>query len=228
MSVLKRNRKPSKRFEVLHQLTSLRKVVNELIFGNFSYSHEKAQRRAFKRFNVLTEDQLSDDQRRIYEKMQNRWKVYDEFLIEREKDILLRRLSDLSAEVHMANNIYPTNMDELVERRLHQDRAVGLTYVIVQELQYIMQSIPVNVNHYVVIAKEFLEYAELVKNWRLSDNRFKKKFEHASSGGISDSCSAANFANVNNNGNTNYNNASNTNNGVRPRFPLSTRESGLL
>ena len=226
MSVLKRNRKPSK-FDVLHKLTVLRKDINELIFGNFSYSHEKAQRRAFKRFKVLTEDELTDEQRRIYDRMQARWQVYDTFLIEREKDILLRRMADLGAEVHMANNIWPTDMDELVERRLHQDRAIGLTYTIVQELQYIMQSIPVNVNHYVTLAKDFLDYAELVKNWRRSDNRFKRQFEHAVSGGISDSCPAANFANVNNNGNTNNNNASNAN-GVRPRFPSSTRESGLL
>lgn len=37
---------------------------------------------------------------------------------------------------------------------------------------------------------------------------------------LKDIASAANFCNVNNNGNANYNNASNTNNFVRPRFEI--------
>ena len=61
----------------------------------------------------------------------------------------------------------------------------------------------------------YLQYGEaiqteinLIKGWRKADNKFKIG---------ATSTSAANFANVNNNGNANYNNASNSN-GVRPDF----------
>ena len=53
-----------------------------------------------------------------------------------------------------------------------------------------------------------LTLSKQIKGWRKADNKFKIG---------ATSTSAANFANVNNNGNANYNNASNSN-GVRPDF----------
>lgn len=98
-------------------------------------------------------------------------------------------------------------MEELVERRLHQDRAIGQCYRLTQELQYAIETLPVDVNKYLRFGELIQTEINLLKGWRKSDNKFKRA--------ISDS--ASNFANVNNNGNANYNNASNPN-GVRPDF----------
>lgn len=98
-------------------------------------------------------------------------------------------------------------MEELVERRLCQDRAIGQCYRLTQELQYAIETLPVDVNKYLRFADMIQTEINLIKGWRKSDNKFKRA--------ISDS--ASNFANVNNNGNANYNNASNSN-GVRPDF----------
>ena len=109
--------------------------------------------------------------------------------------------------MYIANSIYPTCREELIQRRLHQDEAIGQCYRLVQELQYAIETLPVDVNTFMRFGQMIQTEINLIKGWRKSDNKFK--------GAISDS--AANFANVNNNGNANYNNASNAN-GVRPDF----------
>ena len=109
--------------------------------------------------------------------------------------------------VYTANSIYPTYYEELVERRVHQDLAIGQCYRLVQELQYAIETLPVDVNSFLRFGEDIQREIDLIKGWRKSDNKFK--------GAIS--ATAANFANVNNNGNANNNNASNSN-GVRPDF----------
>ena len=82
-----------------------------------------------------------------------------------------------------------------------------LCYRLTQELQYAIETLPVDVNVYLQFGEAIQTEINLIKGWRKSDNKFK--------GVISDS--ATNFCNVNNNGNANNNNASNSN-GVRPDF----------
>ena len=95
----------------------------------------------------------------------------------------------------------------MIERRICQDKAIGLCYRLTHELQYAIETLPVDVNKYLRFAEMIQTEINLLKGWRKSDNKFKRA--------ISDS--ASNFANVNNNGNANNNNASNSN-GVRPDF----------
>lgn len=130
-----------------------------------------------------------------------------QWFIKDERQAVVDCLRSIGEEVFTANSIYPTYMEELVERRLHQDRAIGQCYRLTQELQYAIETLPVDVNKYLRFAEMIQTEINLLKGWRKSDNKFKRA--------ISDS--ASNFANVNNNGNANYNNASNSN-GVRPDF----------
>ena len=103
---------------------------------------------------------------------------------------------------------YPTCMEELIQRRIHQDEAIGQCHRLAQELQYAIETLPVDVNTYLQFGEAIQTEITLIKGWRKADNKFKIG---------ATSTSAANFANVNNNGNANYNNASNSN-GVRPDF----------
>ena len=112
-------------------------------------------------------------------------------------------LREITKEVFLANSIYPTTPEELTRRRLHQDEAVGQCYRLIQELQYAIETLPVNVNAYTRFAEMLETQANLIKGWRKSDNKFRRA--------ISDT------ANANSNGNYNANNASNAN-GVRPDF----------
>ena len=63
---------------------------------------------------------------------------------------------------------------ELEERRKHQDLAIGYCYYLLQELQYTIETIPVNINKYMPFAEGIDREISLIKAWRKSDNRFKK------------------------------------------------------
>ena len=206
MSVLKSKRKSSQ-FEVSHHLYKTRKEVTDLLLRDFGYDLERAEKKVEKMFGGRRYEELTPEEKVRYDKLKAKNEAFDTWFIEDERKCVVDCLREITKEVFMANNIYPTVMKELVERRLCQDRAVGQCYRLTQELQYAIETLPVDVNKYTRFADMIQTEINLIKGWRKSDNKFKRA--------ISDS--ASNFANVNNNGNANYNNASNSN-GVRPDF----------
>ena len=206
MSVLKSKRKPSQ-FEVFHHLTKLRQEITDLLLRDFGYSFEKAEKRLNHRFSNHPYEDLTDQEKIAYDKLRERNTAFDEWFIKDERQVIVDCLREITKEVYIANSIYPTCHEELVQRRLHQDEAIGQCYRLTQELQYAIETLPVDVNIFLRFGESIQKEVNLIKGWRKSDNKFK--------GAISDT--AANFANVNNNGNANYNNASNSN-GVRPDF----------
>nr|DAF24624.1 MAG TPA: Avd-like-generating retroelement protein [Caudoviricetes sp.] len=206
MSVLKSKRKPSQ-FEVFHHLYKLRRNITDLLLRDFGYSFEKAEKRLQKRFSGKPYEDLTDEQKAQYDRLKKRWEAFDEWFVEDERKVIVDCLREITKHVFVANSIYPTCMEELTQRRIHQDEALGQCYRLTQELQYAIETLPVDVNTYTQFGQAIQTEINLIKGWRKSDNKFK--------GAISDT--ASNFANVNNNGNANNNNASNSN-GVRPDF----------
>lgn len=206
MSVLKSKRKPSQ-FEVFHHLNKVRKEVTDLLLRDFGYSKRKAAQRLEKKFSGRSYEELTDVEKEIYDHFRKQQEAFDTWFIEDERKAVVDCLRSIGEHVYAANSIYPTYYEELVERRVHQDLAIGQCYRLVQELQYAIETLPVDVNSFLRFGEDIQREIDLIKGWRKSDNKFK--------GAIS--ATAANFANVNNNGNANNNNASNSN-GVRPDF----------
>lgn len=211
MSVLKSKRKPSQ-FEVFHHLYKLRRNITDLLLRDFGYSFEKAEKRLQKRFSGRAYEDLTDNEKAQYDRLKKRWEAFDEWFVEDERKVIIDCLREITKHVFIANSIYPTCREELVQRRIHQDEALGQCYRLTQELQYAIETLPVDVNTYTQFGQAIQTEINLIKGWRKSDNKFK--------GAISDT--ASNFANVNNNGNANNNNASNSN-GVRPDFDTTVK-----
>ena len=207
MSVLKSKRKASQ-FEVFHHLYKVRKDITDLLLRDFGYSYEKADKRLLKQYGGRKFPELTEAEQERYVKQKQKMDAFDEWFIYDERQVIVDCLREITKEVFIANSIYPTYPEELIQRRIHQDEAIGQCYRLTQELQYAIETLPVDVNTYLQFGEEIQTEINLIKGWRKSDNKFK-------TGAIS--TTAANFANVNNNGNANYNNASNTN-GVRPDF----------
>ena len=206
MSVLKSKRKPSQ-FEVFHHLTKMRHEVTDLLLRDFGYDADKAKKNISRMFSGRPYEELNEEEKARYEKIAKRNEAFAEWFITDERNTVVNCIRSITEETYVANSIYPTCIEELTERRLHQDRAIGQCYRLTQELQYAIETLPVDVNKYLRFADMIQTEINLLKGWRKSDNKFHRA--------ISDT--AANFANVNNNGNANYNNASNSN-GVRPDF----------
>lgn len=206
MSVLKSKRKASQ-FEVFHHFYKMRKEVTDLLLRDFGYDYNRAENKVAKMFGGRSYTELTPEEKSRYDRLMEKNRAFDEWFIEDERKVIVDYLRSIGENVFLANSIYPTYMEELIERRLCQDKAIGLCYRLTQELQYAIETLPVDVNKYLRFAEMIQTEINLLKGWRKSDNKFKRA--------ISDS--ASNFANVNNNGNANYNNASNSN-GVRPAF----------
>ena len=206
MSVLKSKRKASQ-FEVFHHFYKMRKEVTDLLLIDFGYDYNRAENKVAKMFGGRSYTELTPEEKSRYDRLMEKNRAFDEWFIEDERKVIVDCLRSIGENVFLANSIYPTYMEELIERRLCQDKAIGLCYRLTQELQYAIETLPVDVNKYLRFAEMIQTEINLLKGWRKSDDKFKRA--------ISDS--ASNFANVNNNGNANYNNASNSN-GVRPDF----------
>lgn len=76
---------------------------------------------------------------------------------------LARRLME---EVTAANTIYPTNTDELAQRRLHQTEAIVVCEQIVQHLQWLVDTLPVKVVSMEVMVELLNKEVALLKAWR--------------------------------------------------------------
>lgn len=193
----------------------MRRAITDLLLRDFGYSHAKSEKRLKNIVKGKTYDELTEEEKLRYDRQMERNEAFFDWFITSERDEIVNCLREIQKETFIANSIYPTCCEELTERRLHQDLAIGQCYRLQQELQYAIETLPVNVNLFLNFSDSIQKEIALLKGWRKSDNKFKRV--------ISESVSAANFANVNNNGNANYNNASNVN-GVRPDFDTVVKE----
>lgn len=107
---------------------------------------------------------------------ENKQEFVLDFLL-KEKSCLSNLVRNINQYVIMANSIYPNSIEEYNLRREFQNRAISLCFTLTNELQYLLEVLNVNgndyLNYYEMIKKEIV----LIKGWRKSDNKFKKKFE---------------------------------------------------
>jgi hypothetical protein len=206
MSVVKRKRNESK-FEVFHHFYKVRKEMTDLLLKDFGFSEKKSNDYLSKLLGNRSLDELNENERSHYASRIRRIEAFNEWFIVDQRQIVMDCLRDVQENIFLANSIYPLYQEELVQRRIYQDIAIGQCYRLLQELQYAIETLPVDVKSYTRFAESIEKEITLLKGWRKSDNKFNRVISE----------SATNFANVNNNGNANNNNASNSN-GVRPDF----------
>lgn len=70
--------------------------------------------------------------------------------------------------------LYKLPVIECDERRIHQDLALGHCENLIQELQYIITTLPVNIEKYENITNMIIQEQALIKGWRKSDNKIRK------------------------------------------------------
>lgn len=166
MSVLKSKRKPSQ-FEVFHHLNKVRKEVTDLLLRDFGYSKRKAAQRLEKKFSGRSYEELTDVEKEIYDHFRKQQEAFDTWFIEDERKAVVDCLRSIGEHVYTANSIYPTYYEELVERRVHQDLAIGQCYRLVQELQYAIETLPVDVNSFLRFGEDIQREIDLTDTGRV-------------------------------------------------------------
>lgn len=154
MSVLKNKRRESP-FEVFAHGYRLRRSITDLLLRDFGYKHKVREHET--------------------ERQQERRKAFEIWFLQKHREYILDTLRNLMREINWANKMYPTNLRELEERRLHQDNALAECSNLSQELQYIIETLPVNIDRYLPFDALIQRQIMLIKAWRKSDNKYKAK-----------------------------------------------------
>ena len=155
----------------------MRKEVTDLLLRDFGYDLDKAVKKVETTFGGRPYEELSPDEKVRYKKLMEKNTAFAEWFIVDERKVIVDCLRSITEEVYVANSIYPTYREELIERRVHQDRAVGQCYRLTQELQYAIETLPVDVNKYLRFAEMIQTEINLLKGWRKSDNKFKSALQ---------------------------------------------------
>lgn len=120
MSVLKSKRKASQ-FEVFHHLYKLRREITDLLLRDFGYSYEKGDKRLAKMFGGRNYTELTETEQERYDRLKQKYASFDDWFVYDERQVIVDCLREITKEVFIANSIYPTCYEELVQRRLHHN-----------------------------------------------------------------------------------------------------------
>ena len=176
LSVPKGKRKESQ-FEVIKHFYRLRKDITDLLLRDFGYSQKKAEMKMSKMFGGRPYEELSDSQKEHYNKTNSRNFGFEEWFIGYQRDVIMDCIRNTTEYIFNANSIYPSIPEELTERRIYQDKAIGQCYRLLQELQYTIETLPVDIQKYIRFADSINKEINLLKGWRKADNKFKKQFK---------------------------------------------------
>lgn len=172
MSVLKANQKPSP-FEVEHHAYKIRTVITDLALRKFGLKEyaEKPKPETYSKWS----QQQKDGYDKSVAKNKERYEAFIEWFIPDEQKSILNLCRNMIHEIFLANEICPQHLCECDERRLHQDLAIGYCENLIQELQYVITTLHVNIEKYETITKMIVHEQNLIKGWRKSDNKVRKK-----------------------------------------------------
>lgn len=174
MSVLKNLRNLSN-MQFYKTALFIRKELSEWMLREFGTTrNKKSVRQVIK--DITPEDQKTIDEIFIkYGRSTNKeyQGEYPEWFMDHERDTILKVLQELMENIVRANTLYVQkgNRTEYEQRRLYQDRAIGCCYVLYSELQYIRSLFATDLNKYVEILESIEKEVDLLKGWRMSDNK---------------------------------------------------------
>ena len=174
MSNVPKGRREKHDFLATHNLIRLRKEITELAINDFGYDQERQERR-IEKFEVWARENGKED---VVERMREKNESFYADFVEEETRVTRQILRDAVAEYELGNAIFPsgdTAEEELHERRMHLNRALGHLHVLIQELQYIADILPCDKNKYENLAQTIKEEIKLIKGVRRAGNKFLRK-----------------------------------------------------
>lgn len=175
-SVVTSKRKESK-FIIFDLYYGLRSKLTNVLLLDFGYNTKKRIASINKMYASNGCANMSEQQRENFDIYYKRTLGFDEWFILEGRKAILDVMRTIGREIFLANSIYPTCMDELNDRRRHQNNAIGQCYWLIQEMQYVMETLPVDVNKYLYVVQDIETFITKLKNWRKANNKFKKELE---------------------------------------------------
>lgn len=177
MSVIKSKRRESD-FEVYSHWQKTESQITELLLRDFGYSPIKADERIAKimsrygDISEMTEFQTEKAIRAVERdtELQN-WYMW------RRRNKILDCMDDITKYIRMANTMYPQYREELIQRRIYQDKAIGQLNALLQYIQVTAEHLPIEKEKIIRFAPMISKEIALVKAWRKSDNKIAKNLK---------------------------------------------------
>ena len=123
---------------------------------------------------------MNEEDRKAFLALADKYKIhcmtdeYPDWLVADMRKRVLEETRFLIRNIIQANSIFPTSVPEFVTRRSYQTRAIGCCEQLIQEFQYVLTVIDVNVNKYLPYVDMLEKEIALLRAWRKSDNRLLK------------------------------------------------------
>lgn len=99
------------------------------------------------------------------------------FLMQNAKDRIDTNAAILTSKLVSAYRLYPTNLHEYQRRRDLQNEALGHCEILIHELQHIVEVFEVDINRYGRYIEAIDREIDLIKRWRVRDNKIKSCLE---------------------------------------------------
>jgi len=84
---------------------------------------------------------------------------------------IMKSATELGTQIRIANSIYPIYQSELEQRRIAQEKAIGLCFDILTKYQLAMSELKVPDDKHTNEIKHLIHEINCLKNWRTSDNK---------------------------------------------------------
>lgn len=171
MSDIPKSERTESRLKAQHMAYQVRTRITAELMATFAYSQKRQEAHIRKMVQHVQDPEAREEMAKVIREQEE---DFDSWFIKRERDHVADLCRGISPHLRAANTIWPTYMNEFLERRLELDRAMECCNQLQDELQYIAETLPADKNKYTGIVLDVEHLFNTIKALRQSDNRFLK------------------------------------------------------
>lgn len=176
MSVLK-NKRTKSNVEFYNNAILLRKQITIFLLKDFGMKDKVRNLNNFTSIRNITENDkiLLEEFMTKYKLSSKIYEEYPVWFLEEERRNIIHLLNELLYDIVHANTIYVRSVSEYKTRRKYQTKAISICELLLQEFQYLIDILPININKLEYYIELIIKEIALLKGWRKSDNKILKR-----------------------------------------------------
>ena len=155
-------------YQVITHFRKLRNNITQSLLTDFGFSHVKYQARIDK----LRETHPNIPPERLHQ-LEERGKQFMNFFLADERSAVISLLRCIGYNIIAANSVFAKDEQLYTSRINYNNEAIKYCFMLKHELQYIIETLPVDINKFTHYALEIDKQIALIKGAQKSD---KKRF----------------------------------------------------
>ena len=159
--------------EFFHNALDLRYKLTNLLLRDFGVKEKIRDLRVLSGIKAMSVEDFNtlNDIAARYNYSQPILEKYPNWLIDYFRTNILNELHSLMKNIVSANTIYITNIAEYYRRRHYQTESIMNCENLLQELQFIVNVLPCDINKFTPYVEQIEFEIKLLKGWRKSNNK---------------------------------------------------------